>query len=479
MPTKGIKSSKIPSAIGKTTDNKNREQFQQKSSQLVTDDDNEITPTIHMNGAIKKHGKSQRTQWNVQATEYAKKTKNHIRHVVQELKLEPNPDKPMIPLSIGDPTTFGNLQASDETINAVKKAMENSKANGYGHCAGFEEARAAVAKYCEHQGKVTAEDVILCSGCSSSLDLCITALAEKGQNILMPRPGFCLYKTLAEGISVEVRLYDLLPEHQWEADINQLESLIDDKTAAIIVNNPSNPCGSVFSKKNLQAIIKVAERNFVPIIADEIYEHFVFPGSEHIAVSTLSQNVPVLSCGGLTKRFLVPGWRLGWIVIHDRHDILKDATRGLKNLTGRILGPNTLIQTALPDILEKTTQKFFDDTISVIYKNAFLAFEMLNKVPGLKPIMPAGAMYMMIGIEIDKFPEFPDDLEFVQRLVGEQSVFCLPGACFDYPNYMRIVLTVPGEMIKEAADRIAEFCEKHYESDSNIIENNSLELAKC
>lgn len=176
-----------------------------------------------------------------------------------------------------------------------------------------------------------------------------------------------MYITLAESLHIECKFYNLLPETNWEADLVQMESLIDSKTAAILVNNPSNPCGSVFSREHLMKIITIAERNYVPIIADEIYEHFVFHGSEHVAVSSLAKNVPVLSCGGLTKRFLVPGWRMGWIVIHDRNGVLNEVSTGIRNLSTRILGSNTIIQGALPDILEHTPQSFFDDIIDILY----------------------------------------------------------------------------------------------------------------
>lgn len=201
----------------------------------------------------------------------------------------------------------------------------------------------------------------------------------------------------------------------------------------------------------------------------------MFPGHKHIAVSTLSKNVPVLSCGGLTKRFLVPGWRTGWIIIHDRENRLADAVVGLKNMCGRILGSNTIIQGAIPEILENTPQTFYDDVLNILSENAKLAYGILKKVRGLNPIMPSGAMYMMIGINIEQFPEFTDDTHFVQELVNEQSVFCLPGSCFEYPNYVRIVLTVPIQMIEEACSRIAEFCEAHFKVDNSIIEKNLLD----
>lgn len=112
--------------------------------------------------------------------------------------------------------------------------------------------------------------MILTSGCSSALEYCILALADKGQNILVPRPGFCLYQTLSEGLGIEVRFYELLPEKQWQVDLKQLESLIDENTAALLINNPSNPCGSVFTKEHLEDLLAICEKFFLPIIADEV-----------------------------------------------------------------------------------------------------------------------------------------------------------------------------------------------------------------
>uniref|UniRef100_A0A182P8J3 Tyrosine aminotransferase n=1 Tax=Anopheles epiroticus TaxID=199890 RepID=A0A182P8J3_9DIPT len=456
--------------------------------------------------------KSKRNRWNVAISEFARLTHNPIRAIVEELNIQPNPSKPLIALSIGDPTTFGNLKPSPETVDAVRQAIEDGSGNGYAPANGHLEAREAVARYVQHQGAVTPNDVILCSGCSSSLDLCISVLGGPGKNILIPKPGFSIYRTLAEGFGIECRTYDLLPERNWEADLVQLEQLIDEQTCALVVTNPGNPCGSVFSKAHLEAIVDIAERHFVPIIADEIYEHFVFPGHEFHAVSSLSNRVPVLSCGGLTKRFLVPGWRMGWIIVHDRDGVFAEVRRGLTNLSVRILGTNTLVQRALPAILDNTPKDFFDDLVATLHvrrgltnlsvrilgtntlvqralpaildntpkdffddlvatlhRHAEVAYKGIKQIRGLNPIMPGGAMYMMVGIDVEHFPEFETDLRFVEALVAEQSVFCLPGLCFEYPNYFRLVLTVPEEMIVEAVKRLEEFCEQHYKQDNDIL----------
>lgn len=416
-----------------------------------------------------------RQGWKVSASEAARRTNNPIRQLVESLPLRPNPDKSLIALSIGDPTLFGNLRPPPEVTDAVQKSVESYKYNGYAPSVGFQDAREAVAKYSSNDGvNVEYKDVVLCSGCSSALDLCITVLANPGQNILIPRPGFCIYRTLAESCGMRVKYYNLQPERNWEIDLAHLEQQIDEDTAAIVLNNPSNPCGSVYSRQHLLDVLEVAARNYTPIIADEIYEHLVYPGQKFYSLGSLSEDVPILSCSGLTKRFLVPGWRMGWIVVHDRNNIFNHEIRdGLQRLSQRTIGSNTLVQGALPAILSNTPEDFFNDTAKTLQKHAMLAYDLLARTKGLSPVMPEGAMYMMVGIKMVDFPDFESELHFVTEMVAEESVFCLPGQCFNYPNYMRLVLTLPEDMLREACLRITQFCERHYAGHIKMAECNS------
>lgn len=406
--------------------------------------------------------------WHVAVSSFAKKTFNPIRNIVENMKIEPHPEKEMIALSIGDPTVFGNLRPADEVVEAVVESVRSGKHNGYIASTGQQKAREAVAEYMNFPGApVDAKDVIICSGCSCALDICISALCDRGSSLLVPRPGFPLYTTLAEGFGVTSKFYNLLPEKNWQVDLAHLESLIDHTTAAILVNNPSNPCGSVFPREHLEAIAALAVKHKIPIIADEIYDHFVFEGQEYHPIASVHPELPVLACGGLTKRFLVPGWRTGWIAIHDRGGVLSEVSGGLRALSQRIIGSNTLVQGALPTILHHTPQSFFDDTIQQVQSNARYCYEAIKQIKGLSPTSPQGAMYMMVGIDLDKFPKFSSDLEFVEKMVAEQSVFCLPGKCFQIPNFFRIVLTVPEAKMKEACERMKAFCKEHHVASIN------------
>lgn len=407
-----------------------------------------------------------RTDWHVPMSETARNTVNPIRRIVDTIELNPHPDKQMIALSIGDPTVFGNLEPATEVVDAVVEAVKAIKFNGYAASTGTSPAKEAIAKYTSTPtSPVTAKDVIICSGCSSSLEMCIAVLANAGENILVPRPGFPLYQTLAHSTGIRTKFYDLLPERGWEVDLESLDAQIDSGTRAIVVNNPSNPCGSVFNKEHLKKILEVAARRRVPIIADEIYNHFVFPDQEFHYIAALTDEVPVLSCSGLTKRYLVPGWRMGWITVHDRNHVLKHVRVGLQSLSTRTIGANTIVQGALPTILGSTPPEFFRSTLELVQTNAELAYKMLSSVKGLNPVMPSGAMYMMVGLDMARLPAFETDLQVVEAMVTEQSVFCLPGKCFDIANYVRLVMTVPEEIMLEACERIVQFCADHYVAD--------------
>eukprot|EP00128_Syssomonas_multiformis_P010920 Colp12_sorted_trinity150504_noHs@9751 len=401
-------------------------------------------------------------EWKVTPSRCAQRTVNPIRQIVDQMKLTPNPEKPMISLSIGDPTIFGNLATSDVVTNAVADAVASLKFNGYPNSTGYESARDAIAKtYSTPEAPLNASDVIIASACSGALDLAITCLVDEGRTLLVPRPGFSLYETVAVSGGMKVKHYNLLPEKSWEIDLVDLESKIDENTAAILVNNPSNPCGSVFSQAHIKEILAVAERHHLPIISDEIYADMAFEGHTFVPLATQTTTVPILTCGGLAKRWLVPGWRIGWILIHDRNNIFSEVRRGLVSLSQRILGANSVTQGALPAILSNTPQSFYDSLLATLKEHAELLYQHLVQVPGLRPVQPQGAMYLMVGIDIDYFKDIKDDMDFTQRLVTEQSVFCLPGKCFTYPNFFRIVITPPKDKLVEACTRIAEFCKAH------------------
>lgn len=242
--------------------------------------------------------------WDViEPSLHSQNTVNPIRRIVDVMNVEPNPDKELIKLNIGDPTVSGILPTHPKVTQAVMDALTSGKYNGYGPAVGFPEVREALAEYISlPEAPVTADDIVLTSGCSHALQLAIEALADPGQNILVPRPGFPLYATLMNPLGVFEKYYNLLAEKGWEADLIQMEKLIDNNTAAIVVNNPNNPCGAVYSREHLEKICRLAEKYRLPIIADEIYGDMIYGGAKFHPMATLRPKVPILTCDGISKR---------------------------------------------------------------------------------------------------------------------------------------------------------------------------------
>ncbi|CAK4077192.1 unnamed protein product [Aphanomyces euteiches] len=409
-------------------------------------------------------------QWHTMfPSDLANNTTNPIRKIVDHIKMPKDPIKPLILLSLGDPTVFGNLACPDVLTDAIVRNVKSHKHNGYAHAAGTEAARAAIAaRYGTPTSPLTKDDVIIASGGSGALDIAITGMCNPGDNILIPKPAFSLYKSIADAHRIQARYYDLFPEKNWEADTEQMASLIDNRTQAILINNPSNPCGSVFSKSHLEAILRVAETHRVPIIADEIYGDMAFGDAKFFPIASLTSTVPVVSVSGLAKQFCVPGWRVGWIAVHDRNDVLKDIRAAYFKFATVILGANSLIQSAIPDILtpeagsaeEQSLAKFKTEYYSTLEANAQFTLDTLRQIPGLRVVVPQGAMYVMCGIDTARL-DIKDDLDFTQKLLGEEAVLVLPGQCFQIPNFFRVVFSAPQDKLAEAYDRIKNFCARH------------------
>eukprot|EP00510_Aplanochytrium_minuta_P000071 CAMPEP_0184028082 /NCGR_PEP_ID=MMETSP0954-20121128/14599_1 /TAXON_ID=627963 /ORGANISM="Aplanochytrium sp, Strain PBS07" /LENGTH=399 /DNA_ID=CAMNT_0026312799 /DNA_START=2676 /DNA_END=3876 /DNA_ORIENTATION=+ len=363
---------------------------------------------------------------------------NPLRKIVDTLTIPPtSKDKPMIPLSIGDPTTFGNLKTPQIFIDALCESIKSHSNHGYANSAGTPEARSAIATRYSYPGvKVDLEDVIIASGCSGAIDIAFKAVASEGDNIILPNPGFPLYQCLAKSSNIDVRFYDLIPSRNWEVDLESLRSQINERTRAIVINNPSNPCGNVFSKEHLLDIVAVAQEYGLPIIADEIYGAIVFGKNEFHPLCTLTSTVPILTVGGIAKEFLVPGFRIGWIIKHDnRNGTLRNVWNGALKLTTLILGANTIVQPALKSILapepgtkeEIELLEFNKETTKELEENAKFLTKFLDSVKGLKTVQPQGAMYMMLQIEVSEFDNtISDDIDFANKLLEEETVFVLP-----------------------------------------------------
>eukprot|EP00759_Apiculatamorpha_spiralis_P039013 PhF_6_TR37904/c0_g2_i5/m.56618/K00815/TAT; tyrosine aminotransferase len=192
------------------------------------------------------------TWTELRMSETAARTSNPIRNIVDRMTAPPNPNLRPIKISIGDPTLDGNLLPPVSADEAVTEAVKSHKWNGYGNAHGHIDARKAVAQRLTSRGYMTytENDVAMFCGASGALDIAIRVLANPGDNILIPSPGFSLYAVVCQNGDIQSREYHCLPDKGWEVDLDHVRSLIDGRTKAILINNPSNPCGSVFSESH-------------------------------------------------------------------------------------------------------------------------------------------------------------------------------------------------------------------------------------
>lgn len=418
----------------------------------------------------------------------AHQTTNPIRNITDSMKTAPNPSKPIINLGLGDPTIYGNLNPAPQVIEAMTASVSSLSHNGYPPAFGTEDARRSIAdRYnrlnieplisntttATNLKPIKPEDVTITSGCSGALEMCFNLLASQGERILLPKPGFSFYQTACDSRSIKTESYNLLPDSDWEIDLADVERILSSSDSstpcrAWLINNPSNPCGSVYSKKHLQDCKNLAKRYGITIISDEIYEDLTFEPNHFYPLGTLEPvDLPMLTVGGLAKRFLVPGWRCGWIILHHDSSPAKERTselrRGLVDLAGVLLGCCSLVQGAMPAILAdnpKITEhcKSINESLK---ENAMICYSCLQGIPKLSVVRPQGAMYMMIGLAEGGF-DFVSDVECCKLLMQEESVACLPGCIFGMEGcYLRLVFCAPPPMLKEAGSRMKAFFERH------------------
>eukprot|EP00871_Galdieria_phlegrea_P003363 jgi/Galph1/4027/GphlegSOOS_G2710.1 len=401
--------------------------------------------------------------WNVHCSKRAKETFNPIRDFVQNMNIQPNPNKSLIRLSVGDPTEYGNLPVPEQAVKQLSQNILSGKYNNYTMSFGLLDARKAIAeRFSTPSHSLQPEQVLLTCGTAGAIELTLSALGDEGKVVLIPQPGFPLFQTIAKSLGMKTKSYRLIPDNNWEIDLKHLTSLVDNETVAIIVNNPSNPCGSVYSKVHLQAIVSVANECKLPIIADEVYADLCFENNVFHPLGSISENVPVLSLGSISKIFAAPGWRLGWVIIHDRQDILSNSgvIAALHQLTMRMFIPSTPIQSAIPVLFSEACRKGQQQIKEELQRNALIAYELIKDISGLGCRKPQGALYLFVEIDLSQL-DFTNEVEFSRMLLKEESVFVIPGSCFGWPSAFRIVLNAPEPILKEACHRLRHFCKCH------------------
>lgn len=389
-----------------------------------------------------------------------------IRGVVGELLACSNPEKKVISLAVGDASSYpcfadGKKAFTEALVSAVSLAVHDS----YAHSFGLSPARRAVAEYLSKGAahKLREPDVFLTSGANQALHVCMTVLATPGCNVLLPRPGFPLYESACDMLGIEPRYYNLQPMRSWEIDLGQVKSLVDANTVGLVVINPNNPCGAVYSLQHLHQIAETAGSLNIPLIADEVYAHMAFGGSKFVPMISFANLAPIINIGSLSKRFMVPGWRLGWIAICDPRGSLKQVRNAIEMLMNVTSGPASVIQAAVPTILSDSHEEFHKNVVRILESSANTLYERINQIEGLNcHSRPQGSMFIMVEVDTSHLLGIKNDMEFAKELMREESVLVLPGTVLGLKNWVRLFFGAPDNLLAEACGRIQSFCERRW-----------------
>lgn len=382
--------------------------------------------------------------------------------------------KKVISLGMGDPTAFSCFNTTSVAEDAVVDTLTSQKFNGYSPTVGLPQTRKAIGEYLSINlpYKLSPDDVYITAGCTQAIEVAISILATPNANILLPRPGFPIYELCAAFRNVEIRHFDLLPENNWEVDLNTIDELTDHNTVAIVIINPGNPCGNVYSFQHLKKIAETAKKHKIVVIADEVYGHLAFGQNPFVPMGVFGSMVPVLTLGSLSKRWIVPGWRLGWFVTTDPNSMFKNTktVERLKKYFDICGGPATFIQAAVPRILKETSDTFFTKTLGILKQTSDICTKKVKEIPCFTcPTKPQGSMTMMVKLNVSLLKDINDDIDFCFKLAKEESVILLPGLTVGLKNWVRITFAAEPSFLEEALERVGSFYHRHsYDTNGSI-----------
>lgn len=219
-----------------------------------------------------------------------------------------------------------------------------------------------------------------------------------------------------------------------------------------MINNPSNPCGSNFSKEHLAKILEVADEIKVPIISDEVYFGLAYEdGAEYFSLAHIPSDVPIICINSISKIYCLPGWRLGWSIVYNRHGYFNKVIDHLHKHNQINLHPTSLVQKALPRILKEVGDDYFTGLKQKLKEASHNAYEQLSGIRGLEPVKASAAMYMMVRIKLDEFADIENDLDFCKKLLQEECVLTFPAQSFFSKDAFRVVICQSHASIAEAA----------------------------
>lgn len=379
----------------------------------------------------------------------------------EALRLEEEGHK-ILKLNIGNPAPFG-FEAPDEILVDVLRNLPS--AQGYCDSKGLYSARKAIVQYYQSKDirSVTVNDVYIGNGVSELITMAMQALLNDGDEVLIPMPDYPLWTaaaTLAGGKAVHY----LCDEHaDWFPDVEDIKSKVTSRTKAIVVINPNNPTGAVYSKELLLEIVEVARQNNLIIFADEIYDKILYDGAVHHHIAALAPDLLTVTFNGLSKAYRVAGFRQGWMILNGPKKHAKGYIEGLDMLASMRLCANVPMQHAIQTALggyQSINEFILPGGRLLEQRNK--AHELLNQIPGISCTKPMGALYMFPKIDIKKFNMY-DDEKMVFDLLAQEKVLLVHGRGFNWhsPDHFRIVTLPYVHQIEEALGKFARFL-SHY-----------------
>jgi alanine-synthesizing transaminase len=364
----------------------------------------------------------------------------------------------ILKLNIGNPAPFG-FEAPEEVLQDV--ILNLPTAHGYGDSKGLLSARRAIVQYYQQKGVdgVDIEDVYVGNGVSELIVMAMQGLVDNGDEVLIPAPDYPLWTaavSLAGGQPVH---YVCDEQAGWLPDPADVEARITDRTRAIIIINPNNPTGAVYSTEVLKGLVEVARRHNLVVLSDEIYDKILYDGVTHTSTATLAPDLVCLTFNGLSKAYRVAGFRTGWMVISGAKQHAESYIEGLDVLANMRLCPNMPTQYAV-----QTALGGYQSINDLVLPGGRLlaqrdrAWELLNEIPGVSCVKPTGALYAFPRLDPKMYP-IVDDEKFVMDLLVQERLLVVQGTGFNWPrpDHFRIVTLPRVTDIEEAIGRIARF----------------------
>ena len=368
----------------------------------------------------------------------------------------------IIKLNIGNVGVFGFDPPEEIQLDMIRNL---SNASAYSDSKGIFAARKAIMQYCQEKGiqGVNLDDVYTGNGVSELIVLSMNALLNDGDEVLVPMPDYPLW-TAAVSLSSGTPVHYLCDESKdWAPDLNDLRKKITPRTKAIVVINPNNPTGAIYSKEVLQELTQIAREHDLILFADEIYDKMLYDGEKHISLASLSTDVVTITFNGLSKNYRSCGYRAGWMVVSGDKEMVRDYIEGLNMLASMRLCANVpgqyAIQTALGGY------QSIDDLVNEggrLARQRDLAWKLITDIPGVTCVKPKSALYLFPRLDPEVYP-IADDQRFIADLLREEKVLLVQGSGFNWgkPDHFRVVFLPHEDVLKEAIGRLARFLERY------------------